>query len=243
MAASGKVIDSPRKLNLRPLGVESNTERGDRFWNRNVVEMKFSVKHDWMKRVRFPESKPNYGMRELDPILEELTGNKLELIGPMLDGFIKEIGLSIHAKLGRSRMTGLMAPVVLFMPFQIFKHLWVLVQGYGGNIESSKKGEKITLTITRPDTAEKIWSPARFSGENFLKKRHYEKIPEKGRIIQTFSGKSIVVVTQATPIEIKFSMKHQRITTTFYVQRYDRNGFAKDSNLQKLMNLTEQQQD
>ena len=136
MAASGKVIESPRKLNLRPLGVESNTERGDRFWNRNVVEMKFSVKHDWMKRVRFPESKPNYGMRELDPILEELTGNKLELIGPMLDGFIQEIGLSIHAKLGRSRMTGLMAPVVLFMPFQIFRHLWVLVQGYGGNIES-----------------------------------------------------------------------------------------------------------
>ena len=243
MAASGKVIDSPRKLNLRPLGVESNTERGDRFWNRNVVEMKFSVKHDWMKRVRFPESKPNYGMRELDPILEELTGNKLELIGPMLDGFIQEIGLSIHAKLGRSRMTGLMAPVVLFMPFQIFKHLWVLVQGYGGNIESSKKGEKITLTITRPDTAEKIWLPPRFSGENFLKKRHYEKIPEKGRIIQTFSGKSIVVVTQATPIEIKISMKHQRITTTFYVQRYDRYGFAKDANLQKLMNLTEQQQD
>ena len=99
------------------------------------------------------------------------------------------------------------------------------------------------MTITRPDTAEKIWSPPRFSGENFLKKRHYEKIPKKGRIIQTFSGKSIVVVTQATPIEIKFSMKHQRITTTFYVQRYDRYGFAKDSNLQKLMNLTEQQQD
>ena len=126
--------------------------------------------------------------------------------------------------------------------FQIFRHRWVLVQSYGGNIESSKKGEKIT-TITRPNIAEKIWSPAKFSGENFLTKRHYEKIPEKGRIIQTFSGKSIVVVTQATPIEIKFSMKHQRITTTFYVQRYDRNGFAKDSNLQKLMNLTEQQQD
>ena len=126
--------------------------------------------------------------------------------------------------------------------FQIFRHRWVLVQSYGGNIESSKKGEKIT-TITRPDIAEKIWSPAKFSGENFLTKRHYEKIPEKGRIIQTFSGKSIVVVTQATPIEIKFSMRHQRITTTFYVQRYDRYGFAKDSNLQKLMNLTEQQQD
>ena len=41
----------------------------------------------------FPTSKPNYGMRELDPVLEELIRNKLELIGPMLDGFIIEIGL------------------------------------------------------------------------------------------------------------------------------------------------------
>ena len=93
MAASGKVIESPRKLNLRPLGVESDTERGHRFWNRNVVEMKFSIEHDWMKRVCFAESKPNYRMREVDPVLEELVKNKLELIGPMLDGFIIEIGL------------------------------------------------------------------------------------------------------------------------------------------------------
>ena len=93
MAASGKVIESPRKLNLRPLGVESDTERGHHFWNRNVVEMKFSIEHDWMKRVCFAESKPNYRMREVDPVLEGLVKNKLELIGPMLDGFIIEIGL------------------------------------------------------------------------------------------------------------------------------------------------------
>ena len=72
-----------------------------------------------------------------------------------------------------------------------------------------------------------------------VKRRHYEKVPEKGWIIQTFSSKSIVV-TQATLIEIKFSMKHQRITTTFYVQRYDRNSFVRDSNLHKLMNLTDE---
>ena len=91
--------------------------------------MKFSVEKDWMKMVRFAEGKPNYGMRDLDPVLEELTGNKLELVGPMLDGFIREIGLSMAAKLSRSRMTGLMSPSVLFMPFPIFRHLWVLVQG------------------------------------------------------------------------------------------------------------------
>ena len=31
-------------------------------------------------------------MRDLDPVLEELTGNKLELVGPLVDGFLKEIG-------------------------------------------------------------------------------------------------------------------------------------------------------
>ena len=45
-----------------------------------------------MRRVRFAENKPNYGMRDLDPVLEELTGNKLELVGPLVDGFLREIG-------------------------------------------------------------------------------------------------------------------------------------------------------
>lgn len=57
--------------------------------------MKFSVEKEWMKDVRFAESKPNYGMQGLDPVLEELTGNKLELVGPMLDSYIKELGFKI----------------------------------------------------------------------------------------------------------------------------------------------------
>lgn len=236
MAASGDDNKSAKKINLRPLGMEDETERGSRFWNNSSVEMKFTIEKEWIKLVRFTRDKPNYGMRNLDPVLEELTGNKLELVGPMLDGFIREIGNGMSAKLGRSRMTGLMTPFVLFMPFQIFKYLWVIVQGYGGNFETSKKGEKITLTISMPQTAAKIWSPARFSGENFLAKRHFEKIPENGRVIQHYNGKSLVVVTQATPIKMDFSVKQQRVTTTFYVQRYDRNDFAKDANLQRVMN-------
>ena len=228
--------ESAKKICLRPFGMEGETERGLRFWNNTSVEMKFSVEKDWVKSVRFADVKPNYGMRNLDPVLEDLTGNKLELVGPILDGFLKEIGHLISAKLGRSRMTGLVSPVVLFMPYAIFKHLWVLVQGYGGIVETARKGEKITLKISKAETASKIWSPARFSGENFFAKRHFEKIPEGGRVIQHYSGKSLVVVTKATPIQMDFSMKQQRVTTTFYVQRYDRNDFAKDANLQKIMN-------
>ena len=187
------------------------------------------------KLVRFAEDKQNYGMRNLDPVLEKLTGNKLELVAPMLDGFIREIGNQMSANLGRPRMTGLMTPFELFMPFQIFKQLWAIVQGYGGNAETSKDGERVTLKISRPQTAAKIWCPARFSGENFLARRHFERIPENGRLIQHYNGKSLVVVTQATPIRMDFSVKHQ-VKTTFYVQRYDRNDFAKDANLQKIMN-------
>ena len=83
----------------------------------------FSTEKEWLRRVHFEENKPNYGTRDLVPVLEELIGNKLELVGPLVDGFLYEIGLSIHAKLGRSRMTGLMAPITLFMPFQIIKHI------------------------------------------------------------------------------------------------------------------------
>lgn len=102
--------------------MEDKTERGSHFWNNTCVEMKFSIEKEWMKLVRFAEDKPNYGMRNLDPVLEELTGNKLEVVGLMLDGFIREIGSGMSSKRGRSRMTGLMTPFVLFMPFQIFKH-------------------------------------------------------------------------------------------------------------------------
>ena len=52
--------------------MEDETERGDRFWNTNSVEMKFSTEKEWLRRVRFAENKPNYGMRDLDPVLGEL---------------------------------------------------------------------------------------------------------------------------------------------------------------------------
>ena len=98
-------------------------------------------------------------------------GNKLELIGPILDGFEKEIGLSIHAKFGSSRMTGLMALVVLFMPFQIFRHLWVLVQGYRGALKPQRKER--TQHGRENLVASKIF-------RRIVKRRHYEKVPERG---------------------------------------------------------------
>ena len=94
-------------------------------------------------------------------------GNKLELIGPILDGFEKEVGLSIHAKFGSSRMTGLMP----LMPFQIFRHLWVLVKGYRGALKPQRKER--TQHGRENLVASKIF-------RRIVKRRHYEKVPEKG---------------------------------------------------------------
>lgn len=45
------------KLDLRRLGSEDDTERGEGFWNKNVIEMKFSVEKNWLREVRFAEKK------------------------------------------------------------------------------------------------------------------------------------------------------------------------------------------
>ena len=64
-----------------------------------------NVEKDWLKMVRFAETKPDYGMRDLNPVLEEITVNKLEIVGPLVDGYIKEIGLSIYSKFDGSYAT------------------------------------------------------------------------------------------------------------------------------------------
>jgi len=67
-------------------GMGNETERGAHFWNINSLEIKFKVEKKWLKMFCFSQTKPNYGMRDLDPVLEEITGNKLGTVGPLLDG-------------------------------------------------------------------------------------------------------------------------------------------------------------
>ena len=55
----------------------TDTERGSTFWNSSLVEMKFSTEKRWIKAVRGAKNKPNYGMTNMDSLLEEVVGNKL----------------------------------------------------------------------------------------------------------------------------------------------------------------------
>ena len=218
-------------MNLGCSGDDS--ERSEKFWFLSTIEMKRSVEKDWLDKVWKCERKPNFGMRNLDPILEERCLNKLELAGPLVDGYLKQIGEGIMSKLGRSRNTGLMPPVRLYVPFNIFRHICNLCIGYGSSLESLR-GKHMSFAITSVENASKIFSPARFSGGNILKKRQFQKVAENGRSVLQYKGKAIVLVSESTPILFKYSTKQEKLLITFYVQRYDRDDFALDLQLQKL---------
>ena len=152
MADSSEQILSA--LSCLKLGSSSDdTERSDRFWNGASVAMKFSVEWLWLHSVWKCKDKPNYGMRNLDGILKERASNKLELTGPLIDSYLRELGKCIFSKLGRSRNTALMPPVKMFVPYAMFWHLCNVTGGYGGSLKTTKS--IITVTMETFDTAAK----------------------------------------------------------------------------------------
>ena len=165
----------------------------------------FSVERLWLDTVWKCQAKPNYGMRDLDPIVEERTSNKFELSGLLIDGYLRELGKAMFAKLGRSRKTGLMPPVKLFVPYTIFRHLCNVARGYGGSFKSSKSS--LPITVDSCQTAAKVFSPVRFNWSNFLKKRHFDKV--NGRNVLKYSGRAAVVVRNTTPLMFDYNMKQE----------------------------------
>lgn len=87
------------KLNLGSSG--EDTERSEQFWNASTVELRLGFEQIWLDAVWRCMTKPNLGMRDLDAMLEEWASYKLELVGPLVDSFLKEIGKGMFAKLGR----------------------------------------------------------------------------------------------------------------------------------------------
>ena len=233
MAASSK--DFAECLSNLKLGSSGeDTEQSKRFWNASTIELKFGMEKFWLDAVWKCGEKPNLGMRNLDAILEERAGFKLELVGPMIDSYLGEIGKGMAGKLGRSRCTGLMPPLRLFVPYFIFRHLCNIIVGYGGWLTSRK--DRLAIEVKSFENAEKVFSPVRFQGDNFLKKRHFQKIRENVRNIFKYSGRAAVVVSKTTPIIFDYSMKQEKLTILFYVQRYNKDDFSLDATLQALLN-------
>lgn len=227
---------SSKLSNLNLGEVSDETERPKHFWNRALVEMKFIVEPVWVDAAWKSEKKPNYGMRNLDAVLEERCSLKLELTGPLIDGYLREIGRAFWAKLGRSRCTGLMPPIKMYIPYNIFRHICTMCVGYGAELTSESKRLEISLKISSSDTASKVFSPVRFEGDNYLRKRQFAKVKENGRSVMKLEGRAAVVVGERTPILLEYSQKSEKVTVTFYVQRYDKDGFASNLQLQALCN-------
>lgn len=228
---SGKVLD------LKSTTTE--TERGDKFWNSSVVAMKFQVEGEWLKKVRDAKGKPDFGMRGMDGLLEEVVGNKIELAGPLIDFYLKQIGQALRNKLSHSKATGLMNPVVISVPWCIYRHILVLVRGYSGDVQCKADGSKHYATISSLDTASKLLSPGRFCGECVLSYRHFKRVPSKTlgeNMLSMYNGRSMVAVTSITPLCMDYCTKKEVVTISFYVQRYTKDDFVIDSSLQALMN-------
>ena len=138
-----------------------------------------------------------------------------------------------------SNFTGLVSPVVLFMPWVIFKHVMVLATGYGGDFNQTKDGKSYLVTFINFDSLFKVFSPARFDGENFMKYRVFRKEldQETGKPTSTYKGRAAVVVSKNTPLISRYGLKDSNVPVSFYVQRYTENDFAVDASLLTLVNM------
>ncbi|XP_068670151.1 uncharacterized protein [Montipora foliosa] len=77
-------------------------------------------------------------MRDINGALGLRMLNKIELVGPLVDLYIKYMANLFQSKLSRSENTGLMSLITVFIPWPIFRHLCVLVLGYDGDTLSEK---------------------------------------------------------------------------------------------------------
>ncbi|CAH3017901.1 unnamed protein product [Porites evermanni] len=112
----------------------------------------------------------------------------------------------------------------------------VLFRGYGAEVTFDNRKSKVISTFNLLETAEKIFSPARFEGQDVLRKRHFSRQPDNnGTMRSVYKGRSAVAISQTTPFCFDYNLKNQKVTVTFYIQRYTAQDFVIDSSLQSLM--------
>ena len=90
---------------------------------------------------------------------------------------LMQLGLSMKNELYRSKGAGMMNPVTLFIPWSIYRHILVIVRGYGGHVQCNSYGSKYYVTIAQMDTAMKTFSTVRFAGECVLAYQHSKRVP------------------------------------------------------------------
>ena len=96
--------------------------------------------------------------------------NKLELVGPVIDSYLFELGKTLRSKLSRSKATGLVNPVSLFFRWAIFCLLLTFCRGYSSEVNTTRDGCKHAITLTQMNSLRRLFFPACFSGEMFFAK-------------------------------------------------------------------------
>ncbi|CAH3154192.1 unnamed protein product [Porites lobata] len=94
----------------------------------------------------------------------------------------------------------------------------VLFRGYGTEVTFDNRKSKVISTFNLLETAEKIFSPAHFEGQDVLRKRHFSGQPDKnGKMRSVYKGRSAVAISQTTPFCFDYNLINQKVTVTFYI--------------------------
>ena len=78
-------------------------------------------------RARRKKSTKLWYMGNVDSLLEEVVGNKIEMSGPLIDSYLKQLGSGMRNKLPHSKSTGLLNPITMFIPWPIYRHIITLI--------------------------------------------------------------------------------------------------------------------
>lgn len=229
-------------INVKLQPDNERSDRGKAFWNQINVQMKFKFESIWTDAVKNARNKLDVSMKgQLEENIEDL-GFKLTVVGPLVDFYLLNIAKGIKQRLRRSRATGLMNPFTVLIPMDITRYLCVMWRKYDGRLAT--ENGKMTFVATQFRTIEKMFSPARFDGSSFLKKRHFNKTrfteesskgkPKNCRYV--FVGRSTVVVSEKTPFTMTYNIATGFIKVCFYRQNYTAEGMAEDTTLQGLLN-------
>ena len=63
---------------------------------------------------------------------------------------------------------------------------------------------------------ENKFSPARFEGQDVLRKRYFSQQPKsKAKPSSVYKGRSAIVVSEDTPFVVEYNLKNQRAMLTF----------------------------
>ena len=155
-------------------------ERGDNFWLHQSEKLK-EFEKSWYAEIK--DDQCDYSLKgEMESTFEKMVGNHLCLAGPMVDGYLQQIGKAINNKLGR-KTTGLAPAIKLYIPWEVAQHVFQIFQGYGAEFHEVKKNKKrrLVLWVNEDAIARKIFNPKRFDGTYFLSKRIYKK-DESGKL-------------------------------------------------------------